>query len=75
MSKYLTRKEKRIIKNLKESLTAMSDTMNKEVLKRSNEGSLVTDEEMSQISRTAYLISLTLLRLERFEEARRGGRK
>ncbi len=75
MPKYLTRKEKKIIKNLKESLTAMSDTMNKEVLKRSNEGALMTDEELERMSRTEYLISLTLLCLERFEEAKRGGKR
>ena len=75
MEPHLTRKEKRIIKNLKESLTAMSDTMNKEVLKRSNEGALMTDEELERMSRTEYLISLTLLCLERFEEAKRGGER
>lgn len=72
MAKHLTRKEKRIIKNLKESLTAMSDIVSRDTLKIENDDILITDEELERMSRTAYLISLTLLRLKGFEELREG---
>lgn len=74
MPRYLTRKEKRIIKNLKGSLAIISGTLQRELSKRKIENVPISDEEMAQLSRTEYLIAFTLIRLEGFEELKRGAK-
>lgn len=68
---HLTRKEKKIIKYLKDSLSIISAVLSREVFRRAVNDDICYNNQAEQYSRILYIVSLTLLRLKRLEDAKR----